>query len=863
MTTNRTAALAGDTAQAPVPLREGPAEASERERHLAEAACDRRELALALRHLRRAVRIADDAGLASHAGRARTLLAGVLAARGDFAGADREADKAAAVLEGVDLARLISQRAYVDYTRGRLTEALAGLHRALPALRRAKDRAYEASALTNRGLVQAHQGAFSAAKADLILSGVLFRSLDDHRSAADVQLNLGWLAARRGDIPEALAWFDDADEYFRREGVVEPAALFDRCEALLAARLATEARRTAAEAVERLSREGMASLVAEAQLRLSEAALLEGDVAAAATAAAEALRAFSRQRRPSFAALARYAGLRAAWMGGDRSRVLVGVGRRAANALADTGWAVAALDARLIVAQVALSTGQVEIAREELARGRSARRRGTAHLRSRLWHGEALLRMADGDRPGADRALRAGMRVIDTHRAALGATELRVYASAHAADLACLGLRLAIDDGSAERTFAWAERWRAGSLHLRPVRPPSDADLDRDLAELRRLSCELAEAAAGGRDTTRLLARQAALEEAVRRRARHATGEPLYRSLPLPTPDVFRVALGPRALVELVESGGLLHAVVIAGGRPRLHALGPIAPVEAELSGLRFALRRMAMGHRSAASRQATHGSMTHAARTLDRLLLEPLEAEIGDRDLVIVPTGALHAVPWSLLPLCTGRAVSVAPSAALWHRARRAGIEPATGASVVLVAGPGLPGAEAEVSDLRSSYPAARWLGDDTATVEAVMAALDGADLAHVAAHGRFRSDNALFSCLELVDGPLTVYDLETLGVAPKVLVLSACDSGLSDVHPGDELMGLAAALFTLGARCLIATVLPVADTVARSLMVALHDGLRSGRSPATALARAQTEVMADEGAVAASASFVCFGAG
>ena len=36
-----------------------------------------------------------------------------------------------------------------------------------------------------------------------------------------------------------------------------------------------------------------------------------------------------------------------------------------------------------------------------------------------------------------------------------------------------------------------------------------------------------------------------------------------------------------------------------------------------------------------------------------------------------------------------------------------------------------------------------------------------------------------------------LTVYDLERLQRAPHRLVLSSCESGLSAVHAGDELMG------------------------------------------------------------------------
>jgi CHAT domain-containing protein len=173
-----------------------------------------------------------------------------------------------------------------------------------------------------------------------------------------------------------------------------------------------------------------------------------------------------------------------------------------------------------------------------------------------------------------------------------------------------------------------------------------------------------------------------------------------------------------------------------------------------------------------------------------------------------------------------------------------------------VLAYGPGLPHAEAEIDDLAQRYPLAKPLVGADATAQAVAEALDGAQLAHIAAHGRFRSDNPLFSSLELADGPLTVYDLEGIRQAPATLVLSACDAALSGIRPGDELMGVASAVFALGTRTLIASVAPVGDAETRELMNVFHNALTKGLSPALALVNAQRAVPDARG-------FVCFGAG
>jgi CHAT domain-containing protein len=92
---------------------------------------------------------------------------------------------------------------------------------------------------------------------------------------------------------------------------------------------------------------------------------------------------------------------------------------------------------------------------------------------------------------------------------------------------------------------------------------------------------------------------------------------------------------------------------------------------------------------------------------------------------------------------------------------------------------------------------------------------------------------------------------------------VLSACDSGLSEVRPGDELMGLVATLLRLGTRTIVAPVVAVPDAATMPLMLALHDGLGRGLPPAEALAAARTTMQPGDDTLVASVGFVCFGAG
>ncbi|MGH2603067.1 MAG: CHAT domain-containing protein, partial [Dehalococcoidia bacterium] len=354
-------------------------------------------------------------------------------------------------------------------------------------------------------------------------------------------------------------------------------------------------------------------------------------------------------------------------------------------------------------------------------------------------------------------------------------------------------------------------------------------------------------------DTTPLQAERARLEAAIRDRSRHTRGQQEESG----QVDLEELAgkLGDRVLLSLLRHDGRLFGVTLVDGRSSLWALGSYDEAIGELRSLRFSMHRLARRHGSPAALDAARLGLKHASTRLDELLLDPVHHVIAGREIVLLPTMALHALPWTTLPSLAARPVSIAPSAALWLRAVEQEPRRRRAPTPVLVAGPGLEHAQPEVAELARSYQGARVLTEETASADAVLNAMDGAELVHVAAHGRFRADNPQFSCLEMADGPLTVYDLERLRRAPRRLVLSACDSALSAVHPGDELMGLAAAVFALGTSTLIASVTPVPDGETRILMIDLHRRLSAGTSPARALAEAQQATEVD--------GFVCFGAG
>jgi len=842
--------------------------AAEAERALGMAARQDQDVAAAVAHLSRAIRIAQRAGEAGTAAEVRISLALALAYQGRMAAALAELDRAAKVLTGPQLARVHLQRGAVWQMQGRVDAALAAFDRALPPLAQAGDLTALAVLHNNRGLVRSRRGQLAGAEADLRRAVELHRQLGEDREATETAQNVGLIAARRGDVVAALEAFDEVDRHLAESGTMDAVGLLDRSEALLAARLLEEARATGERALAELERRQVNAYLAEIRLLLSQIALLEGRSQEARELAEAAAVTFGRQRRPVYRAWAEAAAVRAAWEAGDRSPALVAASARLIPRLEAAGWTMAALDARLVAGQVALALGRVPQARRQLAPLASRRGPDPAEVRSRIFHARALLCLAAGDRRGAEAALAVGMAAMERHRAAMGGTELRVGASAQAGDLARLGVRLAVSAHDPWRVLRWAERWRAGVLGLRPVRPPAEEQLAAALAELRQVVH--AQQDAEGPASAALLRRQATVERTVQRLARQGRASDPYRAERLKAVGIGR-ALGDRALVEYVESGGELHAVVVTRGRRSLHGLGPTVPVARSATMVRFWLRRVLTRFGSPASLAVARQQLLAEAGRLDALLLRPVADRLRGRDLVIAPTTVAHAVPWSLLPTLAGRSVSVTPSAAWWVRAaeRAARETNAPPGRVVLVAGPGVPEGAAEVADLRRLYPSALVLTGRDATVDAVAAALDGADLAHIAAHGRFRADQPLLSALRLGDGPLTVYDLERLTSAPRLIVLASCSAGLSEIRPGDELMGLAAALLAQGTAAVLAPLLPVPDRATRPVVLAVHRALRDGVPPPAALAAAAVPGAdhADSGGhqldPLTAAAFLCLGAG
>ncbi len=812
------------------------------------ASLERGRLADAARALRTALARTDDAEL-----RARILLSLAYheAERGrvadglsllDAADSDDELPTELRALVASQRGLLLMRAGDVDAALGQFTSALDDL----------RDPAAVARAAINRGNVFLQRRDLRRAGSDFAHCVEVAEQHDMPLLAAKARHNLGYVELLAGNLPAALRQMARAGaELAGTAPAVAAVCDYDRAQALAAAGLGTEAESVLAEAAEVLGRHRLRQSQAEAELLRAQLALASGRTGDALRVGRRAAARFRRRGSGSWA-LRADATVLAAQVGSGRERPSVlRTGPGLAAELDMVGLRDEGRTVRLHLARALLAAGRTDEAR---AAAGAVRTPATAPVTTRLLDRATRADLATARGRPADAAghLRRGLAELFAWQSSFGSLDLQTGVAGHGRALAVRGLEAAVADGRPDVVFDWSERARAMASRVPPVRPPADADAAAELEELRALRAEPVGSLgpAAGR-------RIAELERRVRDHARYPAG-PGIGIEPLALDDVrSRVSAEDGAMVSHLVVSGRVHALVATARGVSVHPLGPYTRV-GDVLGRVSADLDAAATRLPAALRAAIGGSLASGCAELGAALLDPLP--LGDGPVLLVPSAALTAVPWTLLPALAGRPVALARTATSWAMNRRPG---ETVSTVGLVAGPHVDRADEEVSSAAAAWPrldqADAVLSGTAATAAAVTALASRVDLLHVAAHGTHSVDNPLFSGLELVDGPWFGHDVAAVDPVPAHVVLSACELGRATVRSGEETLGMTAAWQHAGARTVVASPVRVNDDTACQVLASHHRRLARGDRPAVALAAAVAALPPD----AAPAPLVCFGAG
>lgn len=746
-------------------------------------------------------------------------------------------------LSGRTRGSVLSQRAMLLMLSGRTGEALTDFTTAIGLLGQAPD--YLGRAHLNRGGVHLRQQAIAAAERDFAAAVPQLVRAELPVEVAMAQHNQGYCRLLAGDLVAAVQLMDAAAPVLAPLSPVHAATCEqDRAEVLMAAGLLDQGRAALDAASDAYGSRRLRRRQGEAELAQARA-LVHTEPAEAVAIARAASRHFRAAAAPSMVARAEGVGLVAAVEAGGRGSRLIRASRVVEATLLADGVTWDATAVRLQRARLLLRTADVVAARAELTPLRHGSR---APISVRLLERDvrADLAAAEGRRGEALKQLRVGLCDLHAWQSSFGSLDLQTGVAGAGTRLGVRGLALAVESRKPAVLFEWSERARMLASRVQPVRAPEDPALVADLTQLR----EMAAAREAGRRTSP--EREAALRQQVRERAwrRRGSGEVAD---PV-TFDELRAALGDdSALVAYVVTGCAVVALVVTSTGPTWIDLGHRDELDVLLDGLLPDLDMAATDLPDAMGTFVRAELATRLATIADLLVAPVLEA-VGERRVVLTPSGVLSGVPWTLLPGYVARPVTLAQSATAWLARRTTPLRTATAG---FVAGPRVARAADEVVAAAKEWASARVLLGAEATASAVSELAESVDVLHVAAHGRHSAENAMFAGLQLVDGPWFGYDIDRLRRVPDVVLLSACEVGRSTVRWGEELIGMTTAWLQAGARCVIASPAAINDQAAYGVLVTVHQQLAAGVDPAAALAAAVPAVSSDTAPV----PLVCFG--
>ena len=236
-----------------------------------------------------------------------------------------------------------------------------------------------------------------------------------------------------------------------------------------------------------------------------------------------------------------------------------------------------------------------------------------------------------------------------------------------------------------------------------------------------------------------------------------------------------------------------------------------------------------------------------HILHRLYSLLIEPISHQlIGIKQLMIVPYGALHYLPFHLLYdgstyLVEEFETVILPTASLTIRP---GLKRSPGALILAHSWKNsLPHTQTEAQIVKQLF-GGKLYSENSASRTVLQT--PPTQILHVATHGHHRLDQPDLSYLELADGQLFADDLLQEDLSYELVTLSACETGRGNIAADEELIGIGRGLLYAGAGALILSLWHVADESTLTLMKQLYSALKAGSSKSAALRQAQLSFLA-----------------
>lgn len=246
-------------------------------------------------------------------------------------------------------------------------------------------------------------------------------------------------------------------------------------------------------------------------------------------------------------------------------------------------------------------------------------------------------------------------------------------------------------------------------------------------------------------------------------------------------------------------------------------------------------------------------------SRKLYKRLFQPLESSLNKKNLIIVSHGVLHYLPMNALHdgnsyLIDRYSIRMMPSTSAMKYLEQG--KKAKMGGVLIFGNPDLSDtkydleyAQKEATEIARIRPQSKVLVRKEATEEALRNYGKDYGYIHFATHGQFNPDTPLKSALLLApaakyNGMLTADKLYSLNLDTDLVTLSACETGMSKIASGDDLVGLTRGFLYAGSNSIVASLWKVDDLATSQLMALFYTELdKSNKREALRAAQIETK--------------------
>jgi CHAT domain-containing protein len=226
-------------------------------------------------------------------------------------------------------------------------------------------------------------------------------------------------------------------------------------------------------------------------------------------------------------------------------------------------------------------------------------------------------------------------------------------------------------------------------------------------------------------------------------------------------------------------------------------------------------------------------------SRKLYKRLFQPLESALNKRNLIIVSHGTLHYLPINALHdgggyLIDRYSIRMMPSASAMKYLQERKADKSGG--ILIFGNPDLGDpkydleyAQKEATEVAKIRPKSKVFLRKEATEGMLRQYSKDYSYLHFATHGQFNPEAPLQSALLLAPNPqyngiLTVDKLYSLNLNADLVTLSACETGLSKIANGDDLVGLTRGFLYAGSSSIVASLWKVDDLATSHLMMRFY---------------------------------------